>query len=64
MTSRELLIVGGGILLAIFLVPFGGPQAPIVVLFIAALVVWDIASGRRKAEKRRAAEAARPPATD
>lgn len=48
MTSHELLIIGGGILLAILVVPFGGPQAPIAILVIAGLVVWDIARGRRK----------------
>jgi hypothetical protein len=51
MTSRELMIVGGGILLAIFLVPFGGAQAPIAILVIALLVVFDIANGRRKRER-------------
>ena len=40
-TSHELMIVGGGILLAIFLVPFGGPQATPAILLIALLVVFD-----------------------
>lgn len=48
MTSRELLIVGGGILLAIFLVPFGGAQAPVAILLIALLVIVDLARERRK----------------
>jgi hypothetical protein len=51
MTSHELLIVGGGILLAILVVPFGGAQAPVAILVIAGLVVWDIARGRRKRER-------------
>jgi hypothetical protein len=50
-TSHELMIIAGGILLAIFLVPFGGPQAPLAILVIALLVVFDIARGRRKAGK-------------
>lgn len=51
MTTRELLIIGGGILLAIFLVPFGGPQAGLVIAVIALLVVMDLAWERRKRPK-------------
>jgi uncharacterized membrane protein len=52
MTSRELLIIGGGILLAILIVPFGGSQAPIAIALIALIVVWDLARERRKRTKK------------